>query len=352
MRKELAVTFLTFSAVLIILLLTPADAPYADAVIIAVILAVSIFTLIRQYVRLKRESIIKEKMEDMNRSLKEESEHDELTGLFDRGALRKNYNGYCGQPLGTAMIDVDHFKEFNDTYGHQAGDAILKKFGRILKDNFGDAGDCYRYGGDEFLVIVPKADNKDFEDRHRACHAALKEPDPQMPALHPTMSAGYVISCPLTANDLRKVLKMTDDQLYQAKSQGRDRSCGCTYKKNAEVQEHEDMGRARQEVLVDSLTGLSNRLGFLRQGKKILKFEAGKTHRSLIYLQMTGLEAFREKSGYAAASNFTKTFADILTEQFQGSLLGTFSLDTFVILTVEENPERHIQKLQKEIADS
>ena len=87
---------------------------------------------------------------------------DELTSLYNRryflGALRREINRArrSGQRLSLAMLDIDHFKTYNDTRGHQAGDRALQQFARVLQDNVRSMDTLCRYGGEEFVIVLPE----------------------------------------------------------------------------------------------------------------------------------------------------------------------------------------------------
>ena len=86
------------------------------------------------------------------RAMENRSTHDELTGMKNRMALREDFPGYCHETLCVIMADVDHFKRYNDTYGHEVGDQILIAVASEITNLFGEDS-TYRYGGDEFLII-------------------------------------------------------------------------------------------------------------------------------------------------------------------------------------------------------
>ena len=91
------------------------------------------------------------------------SRTDELTGLYNRLALREDFPNYSKQEVGVAMIDLDDFKRFNDNYGHAYGDLVLTRLGRYLqKDWMNEHLRCYRYGGDEILIIASGLEDGDF----------------------------------------------------------------------------------------------------------------------------------------------------------------------------------------------
>lgn len=92
------------------------------------------------------------RLKKSNEMLEYATRHDGLTGVRNRRALDEDVLDIVGKTITVFMIDIDYFKEINDTYGHTAGDRILKETARRIKALFPD-NRCYRYGGDEFLVI-------------------------------------------------------------------------------------------------------------------------------------------------------------------------------------------------------
>ncbi|MCC9624406.1 GGDEF domain-containing protein [Thalassospira sp. MA62] len=149
---------------------------------------------------------------------------DDLTGLPGRRAL-----GHALAELGShysiAMLDVDHFKKFNDTYGHDVGDIVLKKVARELA-RVGGGGKAFRYGGEEFTVVFA---NRDVEAAHAPLDALRKRiadnkiavPDRAKP-VSVTISVG-VYARDEDVADPWGVLKRADQNLYQAKQNGRNR---------------------------------------------------------------------------------------------------------------------------------
>lgn len=167
---------------------------------------------------------------------------DELTGLPGRRALEEQMRQLSGQHV-IAMVDVDHFKRFNDTYGHDVGDQVLRFVASRLQKHAG-SGKPFRYGGEEFCILYPgkypdevtntleslRADieNCRFEMRHQKRRAdgedgdtgAQQDSDP----LAITVSIGMAGS-PQSGADPWSVLKSADQALYAAKDTGRNRVC-------------------------------------------------------------------------------------------------------------------------------
>lgn len=104
---------------------------------------------------------------ELNEKLRKLAETDGLTGLKNRRCLQEsltsNFNSHAGQmqPISLLLMDIDHFKEINDTYGHMTGDRVLQKMGRLLVEESRKEDIAARYGGEEFALILPNTDKSD-----------------------------------------------------------------------------------------------------------------------------------------------------------------------------------------------
>ncbi|VVM90751.1 putative diguanylate cyclase DgcC [Pseudomonas fluorescens] len=161
------------------------------------------------------------------------SRTDSLTGLLNHGAwkdrLDVEFQRCQRQHQGgaVALIDIDHFKTINDTYGHVAGDIVLRQLSKILKQNLRAADLCGRYGGDEFCVILPDlplASAAAAMDALRDRFATLGYE--QNPALKVSLSIGLAAFNP-THPDSTFWLNDADQALYEAKTTGRNRVICC-----------------------------------------------------------------------------------------------------------------------------
>lgn len=161
-----------------------------------------------------------------------EASTDSLTGLYNRTYLARRFEAELRRarnymaPLSVLILDIDHFKKVNDTYGHPAGDAILKKIAEIIR-KFTRASDfVVRYGGEEFVVVMT-ASNQDqavqYIDqlREKIAAAEFSVPGHETP-LKVTVSAG-VSSFPDDGQATTELLKAADQALYAAKAGGRNR---------------------------------------------------------------------------------------------------------------------------------
>jgi len=151
---------------------------------------------------------------------------DALTGLPNRRMVELFLEQHFaasqrGQPLTVAMFDLDRFKNYNDTYGHAAGDEALEAFGEILKRQTRDSDIAGRYGGEEFLAILPNTDvggARQYAERVRESLARHELPS----GTRITVSAGVAVSGP-TMSDASELVRAADAALYQAKAAGGNR---------------------------------------------------------------------------------------------------------------------------------
>ena len=163
--------------------------------------------------------------------LRGQSVRDSLTGLFNRRYMDESFGREIsraeriGSALGIIMFDIDHFKNFNDTLGHDAGDAILRELGTFLLEQFRSEDIVCRFGGEEFIVILPGASLDNTRKRAKSLRKAVK----QLDAYHHgtllnkiTLSIG-VASFPDHGEDAEALLRAVDQALYRAKNEGRDR---------------------------------------------------------------------------------------------------------------------------------
>lgn len=171
-------------------------------------------------------------LRDVNDRLQWLSSRDELTGLPNRrfmlGLLGEQLRrlGKGGAPVCVAMADIDHFKAINDTYGHDAGDKVLAALGEVLRANLRAEDVCGRWGGEEFLIVLPAADltaSAATLARLRELVSAVPGPDPLGTAFRLSLSIGLV-RCADPGEAPDTLLKRVDAALYAAKREGRDRT--------------------------------------------------------------------------------------------------------------------------------
>ena len=154
-----------------------------------------------------------EELHHENEMLQQISVTDALTGIRNRMALRKDYESYVGHEVTVMMLDLNDFKQINDTHGHEEGDRILHETGRVLADAFGEEH-CYRYGGDEFLVIVPDISESEFQQKLDTVMQSKPLVDGSVRA---DFSAGYVHAILNDSDLLRSLIHTADEKMYVVK---------------------------------------------------------------------------------------------------------------------------------------
>ncbi|HEX2714344.1 MAG TPA: GGDEF domain-containing protein, partial [Candidatus Acidoferrales bacterium] len=129
------------------------------------------------------------------------------------------------RPLAVLMLDVDLFKGFNDNFGHEAGDALLREMGSFLQKRTRGEDIACRFGGDEFLLILPEASLAAAERRAQQLCDEIKHltvPAAEQYLKPPTVSVGVALY-PEHGSTAEGLLRAADEALYSAKAQGRDR---------------------------------------------------------------------------------------------------------------------------------
>ncbi|MBQ7500294.1 MAG: GGDEF domain-containing protein [Clostridia bacterium] len=169
-----------------------------------------------------------------NRTLEYASSTDHLTGIRNRFALKRNYKHYIGKDVYVLMLDVDGFKGINDRYGHSAGDLLLRAVGIALSGIFGDEN-CYRYGGDEFLVIKSDLSDGEFKDSVALLSGALDGAHFEGKPIEAHLSGGYTFGKLSGETDLRMMIDQADRSLLEAKREGKNRFIGYNVSRYTEV---------------------------------------------------------------------------------------------------------------------
>ena len=170
------------------------------------------------------------KIHDLQEKLREQANRDSLTGLFNRryleGTLEREM-ARCkreGAPLTMLLLDIDHFKMVNDTYGHQAGDEVLRVFGQLLLENARTEDIVCRYGGEEFLLILPKMPLDIARERGTYLLTLFRDSIVSFGELRIriTTSVG-VAAAPEHSDSAEGLIRCADEALYLAKHHGRNR---------------------------------------------------------------------------------------------------------------------------------
>lgn len=168
-------------------------------------------------------------MRDLNEELKEASIKDPLTGIGNRRMLMDRLKAEAGRaerlerPMTIALADVDRFKAVNDSFGHEAGDRVLIEIARAIQSGVRDYDMCGRWGGEEFMIIMPDvgaADGALVVERMRKAIAGLdiKADDASL-----QLSASFGVAERRNGESVSEMIKRADAALFEAKRKGRNR---------------------------------------------------------------------------------------------------------------------------------
>jgi two-component system cell cycle response regulator len=163
---------------------------------------------------------------------KEMSITDELTGLynsrhfFSRLQAEIKRTDRYGHPLTLLILDLDNFKQYNDTFGHLSGDKVLAEAGNIIRNSIRSTDSAYRYGGEEFAVILPESSGQEslyIAERIRQSIESEALSDHKKDGLRVTVSIGVAQYVP--EEEISTFIKRADGKMYAAKNAGKNRIC-------------------------------------------------------------------------------------------------------------------------------
>jgi len=166
----------------------------------------------------------------LQETLREQSIHDALTGLYNRRYLEESFGRELvlahreGHLVSVIMGDLDHFKAVNDRYGHQAGDEVLRTFGGLMKQHARGSDVCCRYGGEEFLLVLPGMPEASAVERAEELRTAMAAAPVAYGERSIAMTASFgVATYPRDGRTGDELIAAADGALYAAKAAGRNR---------------------------------------------------------------------------------------------------------------------------------
>src|SRR6202158_1537640 len=166
----------------------------------------------------------------LRETLREQSIRDPLTRLFNRRFLEESFErelqlaGRKKQSIAVLFLALDHFKRFNDTFGHDAGDMVLQSLADLFRNFFRATDICCRYGGEEFAIILPESTSQDAVIRADALRSEVKSLGLQYKKqpLGPLRISVGVAAFPEHGSTSKELLRIADQCLYKSKNRGRD----------------------------------------------------------------------------------------------------------------------------------
>jgi diguanylate cyclase (GGDEF)-like protein len=210
------------------------DTYWHITLVFSLLLCFLIFMLLRLNILNRQLRLAEQHLLQSNQQLKGMTVIDGLTGVGNRRKLTEflqhNWGRVCrsGTPVCVMLLDIDYFKDYNDNYGHIAGDECLKKIARTISHMFRRTGELViRYGGEEFLVMIL---NCDISENHAQAEA-LRQDIEMLSIEHSRSSASSVVTVSIGLATIRpdknttaeELILMADQALYKAKQSGRNR---------------------------------------------------------------------------------------------------------------------------------
>lgn len=181
---------------------------------------------VTQRIRVERE------LRALQESLREQSTHDPLTGLYNRRYLEETLARELilaqreGHPVSVIMGDLDHFKAVNDRFGHLAGDEVLRVFGNLMKQQVRGSDSYCRYGGEEFLLLLPRMSAANAARRAEQLRSAMAASPVTYGTASIAVTASFgVATFPQDGRSGDELIAAADSAMYAAKAAGRDRVC-------------------------------------------------------------------------------------------------------------------------------
>lgn len=274
-----------------------------------------------------------------------EARTDSLTELANRRAfddeLKRRFSEWHrkGTPFSLLIMDVDHFKKFNDTHGHQAGDEVLRSVGAALRECCRDMDLPCRYGGEEFAVVMPSTVGRDgiaLAERVRVAVEAMRV-EFEDKTLSVTMSLGLAQAD--SEDDPASIIKRADGALYASKNAGRNNTHLHDGETNVPVSPHlapepDDQRTSPDRTPTVVLDALPNRTRFLESLRQAVRVSE-EQHEPLTLLtsELDGYQTLTDEFGPAIAKLTLDSIAQFLDSALrEHDVLGRLSESQFVVL--------------------
>ena len=345
--------------------------PVSDMPLLHLICDIGLYVVVVVFVLLfeltKTQGFIK--LEQALKIINELAIRDELTGSHNRRHLieliehEKDRTARLGSLFCLCLLDIDFFKRINDTYGHSAGDAVLREFAATVQRQIRDSDSFGRYGGEEFLLMLPETSLPEaitLAERVRLSIEKLAFPDISF-ELGVTVSIGVAEF--LAGESIAQTVARADEALYLAKSSGRNRIVCYGDKVEAQDAHHPDHRslpsltqtipalRVFDSPQADPLTGLLNRR-MLRDRLSHAMERAARNNRmvSLMLLNVNKFKEFNDALGYEAGDAILVQTADKVRSCLRESdTIARWGGDEFVVILEDVSQEADAQQVAEKI---
>lgn len=341
--------FINVVSVFVVLTVAAHPIAWQDVVDIAALQVICAFVNRSRRKSFLQQEKVKSSIEKQKDQFYHDSRVDELTHIANRTALRADFPKFLNRSLCIAMIDLNFFKKYNDTYGHAYGDRVLEMTGTYMRRIFRDAGDhCYRYGGDEFLVISENESIAVFRERLTGFQKLCSTSEDSMGI---SCSIGYFAGLPHTEKDLRNMIRNADYYLYQAKREDSAHMAGGVMEMVSErsraVMAELPAADSSVKAGYDALTGLPDMhlfLDIMRKYRLQKRDVSEKGELAVLYFDLINFRMINLMYGMSYGDDTLWRMEESLLESFSDSIVSHWDVDRFTVLT----DTRHLEKRAKD----
>lgn len=277
--------------------------------------------------------------------------HDEFTGMKNRYALKSDLKNYVNRYIYVALVDIDYFKFFNDMYGHDFGEELVKRIGELSIEIFNE-NVCYRFVNDELLIIYEAESEDDFKGKLGQLKEGFGKVTIHGKQYHPSFSAGYVYGTPDSEADVQEMIRHSDVRLMESKNAARGTILGYQYDKSSKRKTDilAEVGLNINKSSLDELTGLPNMQFFRLRADEMLGNVIDLSERPVfVYLNIRNFKVYNEENGYRKGDNLLKDISIILKQEFDHDLISRFSEDHFVVLSVVLGIEEKLENINNKV---
>lgn len=283
------------------------------------------------------------------RAHESEARTDSLTGLANRRAfddeITRRFAEWqrCGTPFSLLILDVDHFKQFNDTHGHQAGDEVLRQVAGAISSTVREMDLTCRYGGEEFAVVMPTTEAVDaciLAERVRLAIASITVP---FEGKNLTVAASVGLAGVVVQDSVPQLVKRADDALYASKDAGRNNSHLHTGTTCVPIQDGGDRPQSDPTTPLDlGIDALPNRTRFLDLLRtQVRTSRTNLTPLALLTAKFEGYSQLEQEYGETVARLTLDSIAQFLDSALQGEgRLGRISDSTFIAILPDHNGQQ------------
>ncbi len=325
---------------------------YVNQILTIFAFMMTIISIVRWVSEIQRAEA-EEKLNSMYQKLSDISMTDELTKVKNRHALRNDFPKYQNRSMIIVMSDIDDFKYYNDSFGHDTGDLVLQHMAETLQKIFG-RDSVYRFGGDEFLMVLPDWNETSLAAMINAWRIRFRVFECEGRTLHLGSTVGYAVGTVKTEHDLSQMISLADAMLYEGKMTQKGSMNGAVYdpSKAAENMDVKSMQDNLRSGEFDSVTKLPNMMYFRSKADITADILRNSGEQPVLaYLNIEHFKDFNRKYGFESGDLLLKTFGELLSNVFDNCLVCRFADDHFTLIAPKKDIEERVGTVSDELME-